>query len=36
LAETSSLDIRKQTFAYTTYLVDWRKFIAAINELVAI
>jgi hypothetical protein len=33
LAETSSLDIRKQTFAYTTNLADWRRFIAAINEL---
>jgi len=31
-----TLDNAKKTFAYTTNLEDWRRFIAAINELAVI
>jgi hypothetical protein len=33
IKEKRTLDNAKKTFAYTTNLEDWRRFIAAINEL---
>jgi hypothetical protein len=33
IKEKRTLDTAKKTFAYTTNLEDWRRFIAAINEL---